>query len=63
MFMFNITRLYALSIAQKSTAIRRRWTMSELRLNVPDETLLALKGAAGTVVAELRLAGSDKFIP
>lgn len=35
--------------------------MSEIRLNVPDETLLALKGTAETVAAELRLAAAVKL--
>lgn len=35
--------------------------MSEIRLTVPDETLLALKGTAETVATELRLAAAVKL--
>ena len=35
--------------------------MSEIRLTVPDETLLALKGTAESVAAEVRLAAAAKL--
>ena len=35
--------------------------MSEIKLTVPDETLLALKGSSESVAAELRLAAAVKL--
>jgi predicted HTH domain antitoxin len=35
--------------------------MSEIKLTVPDETLLALNGSAESVAAELRLAAAVKL--
>jgi hypothetical protein len=43
------------------TLAKEESTVSEIKLTVPDETLLALKGTSQSVAAEVRLAAAVKL--